>query len=74
MLQPVTKLSQSEAKRLVEQLLDSHPELKKETPQDNEPNYRDLWLDLYEFVLSRGHSADYWRGIMEEMDPTLLED
>lgn len=43
-------------------------------PKQDKPDYEDLWLDLYEFVISRGYSASYWRSIMEEMDPTLLED
>jgi hypothetical protein len=74
MLQPITKLSKTEAERMLEQFFTAYPELKNETPQDGEPNYKDLWLDLYEYVLGYGRGADHWRSIMEEMDPSLLED
>ena len=36
------------------------------------PDYQELWFDLYEWSMSSGYRAV--KGIMEEMDPSLLDD
>ena len=37
-------------------------------------NYQDLWYNLYEYVLAHYHQQNPIKKLMEEMDPSLLEE